>query len=98
MRCQQLALRRKEQRSVVIFFRRRYILRDTSAEHVCIRLGGEGGQGMERRGLFLRGWRGEQGFGVFGKVSGAVGGVEALRKNNQGGSCAGGFEDFGAGA
>lgn len=61
-------------------------------------LGGERGQGVERGGLFLGGRGGEQGLGISGEVGDTVGGIEALRKNYQGGTRAGGFEDFGAGA
>lgn len=54
---------------------------------------GEGGEGVEGRGLLRGRGGGEQGFGVFGEEGGAVGGVEAFGEDDQGGARAGGFED-----
>lgn len=46
-------------------------------------------------GLRRGGRRGEEGFGIAGEVRRAVGGVETLWENDEGGSCLCGFEDFG---
>ena len=51
---------------------------------------------MEGRRLVFGGRGGEEGFGVGGEVLAAVRRIEAFGEDDEGGSCLGGFEDFGA--
>ena len=52
---------------------------------------------MVRRGLFFCRRRGLKGFGIFGEVLCSVGAVKAFWKDDERGTRASGFENFGAG-
>ena len=98
VRGQQVAPGREEQGRVVVFLRGLDVFRYAAAEQVAFALDGQLGQGVEARRL-LPGRRGRlQRLGVGGEVLAAVGGVEAFREDDQGGSGFGGLEDARAGA
>jgi hypothetical protein len=88
---------REDQRGIVIFLGGGFQFWDTAADQVGIGLGGDRGERVEGGGLFLRGRGGEQSLGVFGEVCGAVGGVEALRQDDQACACFGGLKNLAAG-
>lgn len=90
------ALGGEEEAGVVVFLRGGGVLWDGAAEEIGFCFGGEGGEGVVGGGLRRgRGGR-EQGFGVFGEVLAAVGGIEAFGEDDEVGAVAGGFEDAGA--
>ena len=98
MRRQQLPLRIKQQRRVVVLLRLGHELRDAAAEEIGLCFGGEGGERVVGGGLGGGGRAREEGYGVGGEVLAAVGRVEAFGEDDEGGAGAGGFEDAGAGA
>lgn len=88
----------EEEGGVVVLFCGGYVFGDAAAEEVGFGFGGEGGEGVVGGGLIFGGRVREQGFGVFGEVLAAVGGVEAFWEDDEVGAGAGGFEDAVAGS
>ena len=68
----------EEEGGVVVFLSRGDVFGDAAAEEVGFCFEGEGGEGVVGGGLGGGGGGGEEGFGVFGEVLRAVGGVEAF--------------------
>lgn len=74
--------RREHKRGIIVFLRGRVEFGDTPADKIRFSFCGDRRERVEGGGLFLCGRRGEQGFGVFGKVRRAVGGVETFGEDD----------------
>lgn len=82
MRADQRTTRGEDQRGIVVLLRGGIEFWNTSAYKIRFCFCGDGGERMEGRGLLLGGRGREQGFGIFGEVLCAVGGVEAFGEDN----------------